>query len=391
MKHVLHVVSLPHTQTTKKYSVCAYTEKVRKFCTMMKSLGNTVFLYASENNEAQCDELITCITKKEQENLINVTGPENIQNISWDITHPSWVTMNTRVIDSIRQRKRSNSDIICIIAGCAQKNIMDAFPGLSTVEFGIGYQGVCAPFMVFESYAWMHSIYTMMFGKPFDCNGRFYDDVIPNFFEVDDFPFSRKKEDYYLYIGRLIERKGVSVAVQACKAKGKKLIIAGNQGHIPNDCSYVGLVGPKERGKLMSRAQAVFVPTLYVEPFGGVAAEALLCGTPVITTDWGAFPENVVDGRDGFRIRTLGEAMWAMDKVKDLDYLDICLNARNRFSTDVLKYRYQDYFDRVASLRHKNGGWDNQEYNPRNKRELGNFTTWAIKSKDFDSKNQEVA
>ena len=62
---IFHVVSLPHTQTTSAYVHCAYTEKVRKLCNMMKSLGHTVYLYASEENEAECDELITCITKEE--------------------------------------------------------------------------------------------------------------------------------------------------------------------------------------------------------------------------------------------------------------------------------------------------------------------------------------
>ena len=65
-----HVISLPHTQTTKEYVNCAYTEKVRRFCMMMKSLGHTVYLYASEDNEAPVDELITCITKEQQQEAL---------------------------------------------------------------------------------------------------------------------------------------------------------------------------------------------------------------------------------------------------------------------------------------------------------------------------------
>ena len=47
MKHRLHVVSLPHTQTTLEFSSCAYTEKVRKFCRMMVEQGNEVLLSKS--------------------------------------------------------------------------------------------------------------------------------------------------------------------------------------------------------------------------------------------------------------------------------------------------------------------------------------------------------
>ncbi len=61
-----HVVNLPHTQTTKEFLPCAYTQKVRNFCRMMMSLGHEVFLYGSEENDAPCTEFITCIRKDEQ-------------------------------------------------------------------------------------------------------------------------------------------------------------------------------------------------------------------------------------------------------------------------------------------------------------------------------------
>jgi glycosyltransferase involved in cell wall biosynthesis len=221
----------------------------------------------------------------------------------------------------------------------------------------------------------MHAVYTSMYGSPFKCDGRFYDEVIPNYFDVDDFPFSGEKDDYYLYIGRLISRKGIEIAVKACEAAGKRLVIAGNQGDVPTgpNIEYVGLVGVEKRGQLMSRAQAVFVPTIYVEPFGGVSVEAMLCGTPVICTDWGAFVENVKDGVDGFRIRTLGEAIWAMEKCKTLDYEKIARRARNRFSTFVIKYRYQDYFDKLRGLWTPGQDWNCLTYDSSNKRVLGNF------------------
>ena len=38
----LHVVSLPHSQTTRGFDTCAFTAKVRKFADMMRSLGHEV-------------------------------------------------------------------------------------------------------------------------------------------------------------------------------------------------------------------------------------------------------------------------------------------------------------------------------------------------------------
>ena len=42
-------------------------------------------------------------------------------------------------------------------------------------------------------------------------------------------------------------------------------------------------------------------PIRWPEPFGLVMIEAMACGTPVITTNWGAAPELVDDGVTGFR------------------------------------------------------------------------------------------
>ena len=70
-------------------------------------------------------------------------------------------------------------------------------------------------------------------GGAYTANGEFHHTVIPHFFEVDDFPFCDAPADYYLYCGRLVDRKGIHIASEVCKATGKRLIIAGSQGTPP--------------------------------------------------------------------------------------------------------------------------------------------------------------
>jgi|SRR5579872_601620 len=337
-----HVVSLPHSQTTKAFSWSAFTDKVRKFCNMMTSLGHEVYLYASEDNEAACTELITCITKQEQRELI----PDLAER--WVAEEPQWALMNGRAISAIGKRLQPQ-DFICLIGGVGQKSVADAFPLALSVEFGVGYSGVFANHLIFESYAWMHTIYGHMRGA-YTADGRFYDAVIPNYFEVEDFPFSAEKEDYFLYMGRVTYRKGYQVALEVCQREGFRLKVAGAGDPLPDWVENQGVVGPERRGELMSRARAVFVPTLYIEPFGGVAVEAMLCGTPVITTDWGAFTETVPQGVTGFRCRTFKEFREATAAVANLDPKAIRDYAVATFSTEVIARRYETYFERLLTL-----------------------------------------
>jgi len=371
-----HVVGLPHTEVTKEFLPCAYTQKVLNFCKMMKSLGHTVFLYGGGGKtDAPCDDFVSCISTEDQQKYFGATDwHKDMFPIEWDERLPYWVTMNNNAIEGIKQRGQPK-DFVCLIGGSCQAPIVQGLPNYLCMEFGVGYKGIYAPFRVFESYAWMHHVYGLQKIE----NGQSYDCVIPNYFDPEDFPFDianpPKKEDYFLYIGRMITRKGAHIAVEATGITGDKLKMAG-QGVIEikdgiyksrefeitgKHIEYLGTVGIKERFDLMSKAKAVFVLTQYIGPFEGVQAEANLCGTPVITTDWGCFAENVIDGLNGFRIRTMGEILWAMKNVHTLDPLKIREFAIKNFSMNRVKWQYQAYFEQLATLWEK--GWNSEHYN----------------------------
>jgi len=92
------------------------------------------------------------------------------------------------------------------------------------------------------------------------------------------------------------------------------------------------------------------VPTIYVEPFGSVAAEAQLCGTPVLSTDWGAMTETVQHGKTGFRCRMLAEFVAAARKVDRLDPAYIRRRALGLWSLDSVAKQYDYYFRRLSTL-----------------------------------------
>lgn len=316
---------------------------------MMTNLGHEVYLYGGEYNSAPVKEHIQCIS--EAERLESLNG-NHYTTASFDNSLPHWVKYNNKVILELAKRIEQK-DFICLIGGYAQKPVADFFPNHMTVEFGIGYPGSFAKYRVFESYAWMHSIYSQ--GKvASEVDGRFFDTVIPGYLEPHMFPLQENKEDYYLFIGRLIERKGYRIAQEVCEALGKRLILAG-AGPQDGYGEFVGAVGPEERAKLMGGAIAVFAPTIYIEPFGNIVPEAHFCGTPTITTDWGAFTETNINGVTGYRCRTLDEFCKAAEDVKSLDPKTIYETAKNKYSLEAIAPQYDKYFLRLLTLWDK--GW----------------------------------
>jgi len=132
----------------------------------------------------------------------------------------------------------------------------------------------------------------------------------------DEFaPNYSPKGDYFAYIGRIIESKGVHLAIAAAKQAGVKLKIAGKHyaGHgkdsywreqiepqLGDDIEYVGFVKGSVKQDFLGNARALLVPSTFDEPFGMVLIEALACGTPVIGSKSGAIPEVIQDGKTGF-------------------------------------------------------------------------------------------
>jgi glycosyltransferase involved in cell wall biosynthesis len=291
------------------------------------------------------DELITCIS---EERRAEAVGDKHYTQASFDTDTLHWQIFNTNVI-RLMQSRLEQQDFICLIGGTAHKPIADKYPSHISVEFGVGYSGVFSKYKVFESYAWMHSVYAQH-NNASTVNGKFYDDVIPGYLEPDMFPLGKGEGDYYLYIGRMIERKGVDIAAYACQKAGVRLLLAGPGDYIPSYGEYLGPVNPEQRAELMGNAIATFVPTLYIEPFGNVNIESQACGTPVITTDWGAFTETVVQGETGYRCRTGAEFIQAMEDVKKLNRQKIRDRAISLYSVDVIAKQYEQYFNRLLTL-----------------------------------------
>ena len=346
-----HLIAPPNVQTTKEFSLDGFGMATIRFAKLLKRLNHRVFLYASEQNEAPCDELITVVTKAEQTALL--AGLEYQYAPSADKAYPLWAMFNARAAKEIGERKQPR-DFICMLGGTAQQAIAVAHSDLITVEYSIGYIASFSKYRVYESQYWR----AWSSGAQGNQDGRFWDDVIPLFFDPTEFTFRWEKEPFALFVGRLTPNKGLTIACQAAAAAGipLKVIGHGDTNLVTHGAEYLGALDMATRNEWMSRASALICPTTYIEPFGSTAVEAQMCGTPVVSTDFGGFVETVEHGRTGYRCNYLGEFAQGLKDAAKLNSFYIHQRALELYSIESAAQKYQRYFDRLMLLWDK--GWN---------------------------------
>lgn len=360
----IHALGVPHTITSEKFNACAYTQKVLKFCKMMTERGHHVIHYGHEDSELICSEHVSVLSR---DTWGRVYGEHDYTSkfFTYDTNDDAYQEFYANAIKEIERRKEP-LDILLPFWGWGVKDICDAHSDMIVIEPGIGYADTFAKFKVYESYALMHALG----GKKnvSSCHPDWYGVVIPNYFDLKDFKFYDKKEDYMLFIGRVYDGKGVNIAIQVCEKLGVKLKIAGQLSdeyrdrELPSNVEFVGYADIDQRKELMGKAMGVFVPSLYNEPFGGVQVEALLSGTPTITTDWGAFTENNIEGVTGYRCRTFADFLNATISITNgkINYSD-CRKQGEKFSLESVAPMYEKYFEDVVNVYSANGWYEEKK------------------------------
>lgn len=357
-----HLLGLPHTVTSKEFNACAYTQKVLKFGKMMKARGHEIIHYGHEDSDLVCDEHVSVLTNDDFQ-ISYGSHDWRKTFFKFDTNDHAYQTFYKNAIREIEKRKQKN-DFLLPFWGSGVRAICDAHNDMIVVEPGIGYAGGhWARWKVFESYAIYHAYGTLQ--NVGMCNQDWYDVVIPNYFDVEDFEYSDQKEDYFLYLGRVYNGKGVNIAIQATEIAGVKLVIAGQkeEGYeLPKHVEYIGYADTPTRKRLMSKAKASFLASMYIEPFGGVQVENLLSGTPTITTDWGSFAENNLHGITGYRCRTMDDFVKSIQQIHNISPKN-CREFGENFSLESVGELYEKYFQDVLNV-HTGKGW--YESNPTN-------------------------
>jgi glycosyltransferase involved in cell wall biosynthesis len=176
-----------------------------------------------------------------------------------------------------------------------------------------------------------------------------------NAIRVETFPFRTDKEEFALFLGRFHPDKAPHLAIEAARAAGLAIVLAGKcsepierayfakeiEPRLGADVTLFGVADATQKRDLLVRARCLLFPACWDEPFGLVMIEAMACGTPVVGLRRGAVSEVVVDGLTGIIADHPDELAGAVDSARAIDPHDCRRHVENRFTPEHMAASYE--------------------------------------------------
>lgn len=178
--------------------------------------------------------------------------------------------------------------------------------------------------------------------------------------DLKHFTFNPDPEDYLLFFGRIHPDKGTYEAIQIAKKCEKRLIIAGIiqdklyydnkvKPFLNNNICYVGSADPAKREKLLGHALVLLHPIRFAEPFGLSVVESFACGTPVVAFNKGSMPEIIKDGKNGFLVSSIDEAVSAIKNITQIKRSFCRGDTEKRFTSDRMVRDYIKIYEKILA------------------------------------------
>jgi len=186
--------------------------------------------------------------------------------------------------------------------------------------------------------------------------------VIHHGVNLADYPNGTGSGGYALFLGRMHESKAPHIAARIAREAGIPLLIAAKMQEpeekayfdamvrplLGDNVTFVGEVDRKEKLALLARAACLLNPIAWPEPFGMVMIEAMACGTPVITTGFGAAPEIVEDGLVGFVCSDRHGLVKAVGRLDEINRARCRMHVGRHFSVERMVAAHLAVYERVA-------------------------------------------
>jgi glycosyltransferase involved in cell wall biosynthesis len=171
---------------------------------------------------------------------------------------------------------------------------------------------------------------------------------------------------YFAFLGRISPEKRVDRAIEIAKQTGIPLKIAAKVDPVDQDyfetvvepllheplVEYVSEIGEGEKDKFLGNAYALLFPIDWPEPFGLAMIEAMACGTPIIAYRQGSIPEVMEEGRTGFIVNELEDAIAVARRIPELSRKRCREMYEQRFTAARMARDYLRVYERLIE-RHK--------------------------------------
>ncbi len=182
--------------------------------------------------------------------------------------------------------------------------------------------------------------------------------TVYNGIDLSLYPLRKTSGSHLIFLGRIHPDKGVHLAIETSRKSGVPLLIAGIlqdqayfrdfvEPHLSQTIQYLGPVDIKGKNELFAQALALLHLNTIPERFGLVLAEANAAGVPVIAMNLGSCGEVIEDGRTGFLVRDVNEAVQALKRVAELDGRACRARVEEHFSTEVMVEAYERVYQAV--------------------------------------------
>jgi glycosyltransferase involved in cell wall biosynthesis len=147
------------------------------------------------------------------------------------------------------------------------------------------------------------------------------------------YKFYEKSGEYLAFLGRVSPEKGLDSAIEIAKKSDMPLKIAAKIDECNTDyfeniirklidtpmIEYIGEISEKEKNEFLGKAYALLFPINWPEPFGLVMIESMSCGTPVIAFPYGSVPEIMIEGKTGYMVEGVRDAVKALRLIEKFD------------------------------------------------------------------------
>jgi glycosyltransferase involved in cell wall biosynthesis len=175
--------------------------------------------------------------------------------------------------------------------------------------------------------------------------------------DLHRFRVSEEQEDYYLVLARLVSYKHIDLAVQACNALGRRLLVIGDgpdrdrlEAGAGPTISFLGRLSDAEVEHYAGRCRALLFPG--EEDFGMAPLELAAAGRPTIAYRAGGAIETIVDGVTGvfFDRQERDDLADAIQRFERMEWSPAILRRHaEKFSVEVFQSRMHTFLSHVGA------------------------------------------